>query len=651
MIHSIKNNPLVFPVLICLYMASICSAVTLISKSNGLNLPSKEEGNTEFETADVNNDGYLDIVSVGDHGSPGVNSDQHGIMVWLGDGSGQWAVHQSGQFGYGGCAIGDLNLDGIQDIAWGIHHNWSSGMGNKLMNAALGDGTGQNWIEWGSGLGDNGEDWGMFATALADFNCDGRLDIVSLSFGGSNGVRLYGNNGDGSWTQEWAQTGGSVGYTIETCDVNSDGFPDIVCTRSGTEVFLGDGMFGFTVSTAGLPSGSIRGIDAGDIDGNGSDDISFATGSGGIRCCKYDTGTNTWIDISNGLPSSGFFELSQIGDINGDGNADIVVFKSPVGQIFLGDGAGNWTADAPWTMPAPGDVSALRVDGDIDHDGREDILISASKEGFPFYRNQLRCYSAWEEPASSDVKIIFPNGGETLQNGSIREIRWLSAVPVSHENTTATIEFSVDQGPWNQIAADQPNSGKYQWMVYSQTASQSCRLKVTVRSTQGSSEVQSEADFAIVGTAPNTPVPTATPTLSPTNTPAIPTATPTPECMDNAVLIYMPAAIFHAGDPFSLTAEICNAEKEDFTDLPLFVLLDVYGEYWFAPSWISEKDGLDYYKDLTFKPGITNITIIEQFDWPANAGKADDIFFYAALLTPEMDRIFGIFSQAEFSWE
>jgi len=31
---------------------------------------------------DVNGDGNPDLVSVGDHGSPNVGTDQHGIMVW-----------------------------------------------------------------------------------------------------------------------------------------------------------------------------------------------------------------------------------------------------------------------------------------------------------------------------------------------------------------------------------------------------------------------------------------------------------------------------------------------------------------------------------------------------------------------------------------
>ena len=57
--------------------------VDFISKSKGLDNPDKEGGKTELELADMNSDGYLDIICVGDHGSPYVNSNQHGIMVWF----------------------------------------------------------------------------------------------------------------------------------------------------------------------------------------------------------------------------------------------------------------------------------------------------------------------------------------------------------------------------------------------------------------------------------------------------------------------------------------------------------------------------------------------------------------------------------------
>ncbi|MBD3334622.1 MAG: T9SS type A sorting domain-containing protein [Candidatus Eisenbacteria bacterium] len=484
-------------------------SVTLISRSNGLGIPLKEEGHTEYELGDVNGDGHLDIVSVGDHGSPYVNSDEHGIMTWLGDGDGGWTVHQFGNFGYGGCALGDLNLDGHLDVAWGVHHDWGSGMGARLLSAAAGDGTGQSWTDWGVGLGSNGETWGMFATDLADFDEDGLLDIVSQSFGGSNGLRVYANHGDGTWSQAWMLSGGSVGYTLETGDFNGDGHLDIASTRAGSYVLMGDGAFGFTIRIAGLPAGGLRGIAAGDIDGDGAEDIACAVGSAGLGAFRYDRGNEQWISLSSGLPSSGAYDLVQLGDFNGDGFTDLVAYRDPSGRIYLGDGAGNWTEDAGWQMPSPGDASALRVRGDADHDGRDDIVVQADQSGFPFYRNQLRLYSPYEEPPELTADLETPDGGEVWPIGSIRFMRWRAAVPPEAGGARADLELSVTGpgGPWIGVAADLPNSGVHQWRVTAPAPSTTCRLRLTVHTDAGSAIAVSEEDFTISGGSSTVPAP------------------------------------------------------------------------------------------------------------------------------------------------
>src|SRR6266540_3347718 len=64
---------------------SIQGTLDYFESSNGLMPPRMEGGRTELEFGDMNGDGHMDIVSIGDHGSPFVNTDQHGVMVWFGD--------------------------------------------------------------------------------------------------------------------------------------------------------------------------------------------------------------------------------------------------------------------------------------------------------------------------------------------------------------------------------------------------------------------------------------------------------------------------------------------------------------------------------------------------------------------------------------
>ena len=454
--------------LVLLLLSGSASAVTLLSKSDGLEIPIKEGGHTELEIGDINGDGNLDIVSVGDHGSPYIN--EYGIMVWLGDGGSTWSVLQSGYFGYGGCAIGDLNLDGYLDVAWGVHHNYGSGgFGDKLMGAALGDGTGSAWTPWDEGLASGGEEYGMFATDLADFDVDGDLDIVCQSFGFGNGVRVYENLFDGTWSQAWLIDEGNVDYTLETGDFNADGLPDFICTRVGTRVYFGDGNLGFTLNQSGISGTYMISVDCGDFNGDGRDDIVCSLGSdSGVHCYHWEEGPQQWVDASMGLPPSGSsVDLVQFGHINGDDHLDLVLYDDPVGQVYLGDGTGVWIPDASWTMPGSGDASALRIDGDIDHDGREDIAIQGEALVGGWEENQLRVYSPWLAPLTLSTRILSPDGGETLIGLSIREIRWLTAVPFMQGQATIDLYYSINStgGPWNLIASGVPDNGCYQWIV------------------------------------------------------------------------------------------------------------------------------------------------------------------------------------------
>jgi hypothetical protein len=151
-------------------------------------------------------------------------------------------------------------------------------------------------------------------------------------------------------------------------------------------------------------------------------------------------------------------------------------------------------------MPSTGGYSAFVVDGDFDHDGREDVVIQAEQGSWPSYQNQLKAFSPWFEPIELTACVQKPCGGETFRSGSVRNIHWLSAVPPLSGDSSVEIQISLNggSGPWDTIVSDTPNDGCYQWVVDA-GGSPTCRVKVIVNTSVSSVSALSASDFTIIG--------------------------------------------------------------------------------------------------------------------------------------------------------
>ncbi len=461
----------------------------------GTGFPMWESGHCELEFADMNGDGHVDLISLGDHSNP--STYQHGVMVYFTDGAGGWTIHQEGNFGYGGIAAGDANNDGLTDIGYGIHHNYSStDLGNQLIEVALGDGTGTSWTPWDDGLATNGETWGMAATEFADFDNDGLLDLVSVSMGCCNGVRVYRNNGDGTWTQTFALTGGNADWCVCTGDIDGDGNADFAASLEYGCVFLGDGEGGFVPGNAGLPGR--YGLSLGDIDGDGCQDIACAQG-GRVLAALWRT--DHWEAALTGLPVSGGYDATQLIDMNSDGFVDLVALGDGTCSVWLGDGTGAWTAAGGLTGPVGRTVQAFRAGGDLDHNGYPDIAFVQEEGNWPSYHNELYVYRESSAPAARFVRNQFPRGHETFYLGSAQVIRWAAArVGTGPAAVTLALSYGGPAGPWHTIAESLPDNGRHQWIVAG-GLTEEAYLRVTL--TQGGQSVSDiSGPFTLASTNP-----------------------------------------------------------------------------------------------------------------------------------------------------
>ncbi len=134
-----------------------------------------------------------------------------------------------------------------------------------------------------------------------------------------------------------------------------------------------------------------------------------------------------------------------------------------------------------FTTGDPGYSQAFRVGGDVDHNGRPDIVLLEEEGDWITYQNFLRCYRETSVPFGLSAEAVFPRGHEFLRPGSVHFIDWISAVPQDEPTSQVTLEYSTTgpEGPWTLIASALPNNGRYQWIV-PQENSNDCYIQYSV---------------------------------------------------------------------------------------------------------------------------------------------------------------------------
>ncbi|MBN1355164.1 hypothetical protein JXA40_02725 [bacterium] len=119
-----------------------------------------------------------------------------------------------------------------------------------------------------------------------------------------------------------------------------------------------------------------------------------------------------------------------------------------------------------------------------------------------------------------------------------------------------------------------------------------------------------------------------------------------PDCTETGVTIRMPSNLYHPGDSCFCRAIVCNSSDDPIDGYPLLVLLEVAGEYFFAPGFTRDLDAYS----LSFAPGTTSVEVIPEFIWPDGAGSFSGAVWYGALTNPEITELVGNYGMFRFEW-
>ncbi|GEM_PF-1716608 len=161
-------------------------------------------------------------------------------------------------------------------------------------------------------------------------------------------------------------------------DVNGDGIIDIITNNNNQLItYLSQPNGTYAVAHTATPSPWANStVRVGDFDGDGKQDLVFAA-SGQLRYL-FSQGNGTYNLVTQNKPANWSDGNAWAGDFNGDGRTDLVSHNN--GKLIFAfsnfiNGAGNFTSPSPaQNVPPTGMDSSKTWIGDVNGDGKADII-------------------------------------------------------------------------------------------------------------------------------------------------------------------------------------------------------------------------------------------------------------------------------------
>src|SRR5436189_1808649 len=370
-------------------------------------LPVGGSWRSALAAADMNEDGFLDIIAPPERGGRSTTLPS----IFLGDGKGHWKLWEAVQWprslDYGSVTAADLNKDGHMDLAFGVHL--------RGVYVFLGDGKG-HFTSSDEGLPHK---FPTRRVVVSDIDRDGNPDLVALSEGpaaimsAGGRLRAYLNRDKAKRWEEYEIADPSLqigGDWLSIADMNGDSLPDFIasCVFQGSNqiVHLSEGKnkwkFVFSANDDVLPLSSIYTANtAGNFSSKKRADaiISYTrvwessvdprvvpqppliTVSNIDRLTYTDKGLKREpiVRWGSNLAVSGM----ATGDFDGDGNDDVIYtrFDPRDARILLGDGKGGFTEVGVAGMELLQNMNFDVKVADVNGDKRPDVIVMFETSG------------------------------------------------------------------------------------------------------------------------------------------------------------------------------------------------------------------------------------------------------------------------------
>lgn len=272
----------------------------------------------------------------------------------------------------------DFNNDGYEDLAY-IQDLPMGGSPNFVVRFSDKNGNYSSGTSYQVPAYEGGDS--VAELALGDFFHDGSIDIVAFTWD-SGKAYIYRNNGKGVFSLDGSIQYGPANGAVNTisatvADFNHDGNLDLAYICNGQlHIWAGDGHGGFT---SGL-SQSVPGVQIamGDFDGDGKADLLIYNDPAGEASAYvyYGDGTGHFPDsLTLSLP--GGYASFSVGDANSDGKSDVLAVDPTVAKsrvfLFYGDTGRQFASRT--SVLAGRCVSGSAQTADLDGNGVNDLVV------------------------------------------------------------------------------------------------------------------------------------------------------------------------------------------------------------------------------------------------------------------------------------